>query len=94
MKNSKLIRTFSAFALTATLVIGLSTGSRTSILAQQAGSNKDTLTPTFWQRDPLSPPFHIHLQWGLRFLQASLLLPLHRKHQVHARAVPIDSSPL
>jgi hypothetical protein len=43
----------------------------------------------FWQRDPLSPPFHINLQWGLRFLQASLLLPLHRKHPVDARAVPI-----
>ncbi len=43
----------------------------------------------FWQRDPLSPPFHINLQWGLRFLQASLLLPLHRKYKVNARAVPI-----
>jgi hypothetical protein len=43
----------------------------------------------FWQRDPLSPPFHLNLQWGLRFLQASLLLPLHRKHKVNARAVPI-----
>jgi DDE superfamily endonuclease len=43
----------------------------------------------FWQRDPLSPPFHINLQWGLRFLQASLLLPLHRQHKVNARAVPI-----
>src|SRR5947209_20308915 len=36
----------------------------------------------FWQRDPLSPPFRVNLQWGLRFLQASLLLPLHRKHKV------------
>jgi hypothetical protein len=43
----------------------------------------------FWQRDPLSPPFHVNLQWGLRFLQASLLLPLHRKHKVNARAVPV-----
>ena len=33
----------------------------------------------FYQRDPLSPPFHVNLQWGLRFLQASVLLPLHRK---------------
>jgi DDE superfamily endonuclease len=41
-----------------------------------------------WQRDPLSPPFHMNLQWGLRFLQASLLLPLHRKYKVNARAVP------
>jgi hypothetical protein len=43
----------------------------------------------FWQRDPLSPPFRVNLQWGLGFLQASLLLPLHRKSKVNARAVPI-----
>jgi hypothetical protein len=43
----------------------------------------------FWQRDPLSPPFRVNLQWGLRFLQASLLLPLHRKYHVNARAVPV-----
>ena len=43
----------------------------------------------FWQRDPLSPPFRLNLQWGLRFLQASLLLPLHRKHHVNARAIPV-----
>jgi hypothetical protein len=43
----------------------------------------------FWQRDPLSPPFHVNLQWGLRFLQASLRLPLHRKHNVNARAIPV-----
>jgi hypothetical protein len=43
----------------------------------------------FWQRDPLSPPFRVHLQWGLRFLQASLRLPLPRKYKVNARAVPI-----
>jgi len=43
----------------------------------------------FWQRDPLSPPFRINLQWGLRFLQASLLLPLHRKYKVNARAIPV-----
>jgi hypothetical protein len=47
----------------------------------------------FWQRDPLSPPFRINLQWGLRFLQASLLLPLHRKHHVNARAVPVRFVP-
>jgi hypothetical protein len=43
----------------------------------------------FWQRDPLSPPFRVNLQWGLRFLQASLLLPLHRNYSVNARAVPV-----
>jgi hypothetical protein len=43
----------------------------------------------FYQRDPLSPPFHVKLQWGLRFLQASVLLPLPRQHKVNARAVPV-----
>lgn len=41
------------------------------------------------QRDPLSPPFRMNLQWGLRFLPASLLLPWHRKHNVNARAIPV-----
>lgn len=43
----------------------------------------------FYQRDPMSPPFHVNLVLGLRFLQASLLLPLHRNATVGARAVPI-----
>ena len=32
----------------------------------------------YWQRDPLSPPFHTNLMWGQRFLQASLLTPLYK----------------
>ena len=43
----------------------------------------------FFQRDPLSPPFHVNLMLGLRFLQASLLVPLHKHSQVSTRAVPI-----
>jgi hypothetical protein len=43
----------------------------------------------FYQRDPLSPPFHVNLVLGLRFLQASLLVPLHRHTPVGARALPI-----
>lgn len=43
----------------------------------------------FYQRDPLSPPFHWNMMLGLRFLQASLLLPLHRRAPVSARGVPI-----
>jgi hypothetical protein len=31
----------------------------------------------YWQRDPLSPPFHTNLMWGQRFLQASFLAPLY-----------------
>ena len=41
-----------------------------------------------WQRDPLSPPFHVNLRWGLRFLQASLLFPRHQE-EGRARAVPV-----
>jgi hypothetical protein len=43
----------------------------------------------FYQRDPLSPPFHVNLVLGLRFLQASLLVPLPRFANVSTRALPI-----
>lgn len=43
----------------------------------------------FYQRDPLSPPFHTNLVLGLRFLQASLLLPLHKSDEASCRAVPV-----
>jgi hypothetical protein len=43
----------------------------------------------FYQRDPLSPPFHVNLMLGLRFLQASLLVPLYRRSHVGTRALPI-----
>jgi len=43
----------------------------------------------FYQRDPMSPPFHVNLILGLRFLQASLLVPLHRQAPLHTRALPI-----
>jgi hypothetical protein len=43
----------------------------------------------FYQRDPLSPPFHVNLMLGLRFLQASLLVPLYRLGKVGSRALPI-----
>jgi DDE superfamily endonuclease len=42
-----------------------------------------------WGVDPLSPPFHINLQFGLRFLHAAVLLPLHQQHQLSARALPV-----
>lgn len=42
-----------------------------------------------YHRDPMSPPFHVNLMLGLRFLQASLLVPLHRQTSVSARALPI-----
>jgi hypothetical protein len=43
----------------------------------------------FYQRDPLSPKFYVNLMFGLRFLQASLLVPLFRQTQVGTRALPI-----
>lgn len=43
----------------------------------------------FFQRDPLSPHFHMNLMFGLRFLQASLLIPLYRRSPVGTRALPI-----
>jgi hypothetical protein len=48
-----------------------------------------SIPQAFYQRDPLSPPFHINLVLGLRFLQASLLVPLHRNAPVGTRALPI-----
>lgn len=48
-----------------------------------------SIPQAFFQRDPLGPPFHLNLMLGLRFLQASLLLPLHRGGKVSARALPI-----
>jgi hypothetical protein len=43
----------------------------------------------FYQYDPLSPKFYTNLMFGLRFLQASLLVPLFRRSKVGTRALPI-----
>ena len=43
----------------------------------------------FYQRDPLSPKFYVNWMFGLRFLQASLLVPLFRQAKVGTRALPI-----
>jgi len=48
-----------------------------------------SIQQAFYQRDPLSPPFHVNLVLGLRFLQASLLVPLHRTANVGTRALPV-----
>jgi hypothetical protein len=42
-----------------------------------------------WQRDPMSPPFHVNFIWGLRFLQASLVFPHHQEGDFSARAFPV-----
>lgn len=44
-----------------------------------------------WQRDPLSPPFSVNFVWGLRYLQASLLVPLYKqKEPLPPRALPVQ----
>jgi hypothetical protein len=47
---------------------------------------------TSWQRDPLSPPFNCNFAWGMRYLQASLLLPLYNNRAAPSpcRAIPIQ----
>ena len=42
-----------------------------------------------YHRDPLSPPFHVNLIRAVRFLQASLLVPLHRRAPRYTRALPV-----
>lgn len=48
-----------------------------------------SIPQAFYQRDPLSPPFHVNRVRGLRFLQASLWVPRHRNAPVGTRALPI-----
>lgn len=43
----------------------------------------------FVQRDPLSPKYHVNFMLGIRFLQASVLVPLFRFSKAGARAIPI-----
>jgi hypothetical protein len=42
-----------------------------------------------YHRDPLSPPFHVNLIRAVRFLQASLLVPLHQRAPRYTRALPV-----
>ena len=43
---------------------------------------------TSWQRDPMSPPFHVNFIWALRFLQFSALIPLYQNTGAPCRAIP------
>ena len=54
--------------------------------ARSAGRS---IPQAFFQRDPLSPPFHATLVLGLCFLQALPLVPLHRLAPVDTCALPI-----
>lgn len=42
-----------------------------------------------YHRDPLSPPFHVNLIRAVRFLQASVLVPMHRRAPRYTRALPV-----
>jgi len=40
-------------------------------------------------RDPMSPPFHVNLQWGQRFLQISGLIPSRSIEKGSSRGIPM-----
>lgn len=42
-----------------------------------------------WQRDSLSPPFQVNFVWGVRILQASIILPLRSAGRLIPRGVPV-----
>jgi hypothetical protein len=55
------------------------------------------ITSASWHRDPLSPPFHLNLLYGLRFLQASLLFPHYEEGDYPPRGFParfVEAPPL
>ncbi len=47
------------------------------------------IVTAFWQRDPMSPPFHTNFIYGLRFVQAALLFPHHQEGDFSARGFPV-----
>ncbi len=54
------------------------------------GRNGKKVPHSSWQRDPMSPAFHVNLLWGQRFMQVSLLLPLYRQDSTSSpRALPV-----
>jgi len=44
---------------------------------------------SFWQRDPMSPPFHVNFLYGLRFIQCALLFPHHQDGDFPTRSLPV-----
>jgi hypothetical protein len=47
-----------------------------------------------WQRDPMSPPFHVNFLYGLRFIQASLLFPCYGRGGARALPVRFEKAPV
>ena len=43
----------------------------------------------FWQRDPMSPPFHLNFIYGLRFVQLAMLFPHYQEGDFSARGFPV-----
>lgn len=51
-----------------------------------------TIKSARWLRNPMSPPFHVNLRWGMRYLHLAAILPLH--HQgFDPRAVSVAFTP-
>jgi DDE superfamily endonuclease len=42
-----------------------------------------------WLRDPLSPPFHVNLMYGLRFVQMSMLFQHYKEGDFAPRGIPV-----
>jgi len=55
----------------------------------KVGKSGKKIAGASWQRDPMSPPFHVNFLYGLRFIQGSLLFPWYRSEGTVARAVPV-----
>lgn len=51
-----------------------------------------TIKSARWLRDPMSPPFHVNLRFGLRYVHLAAILPLHH-HGLDPRAVSIAFEP-
>lgn len=47
------------------------------------------IAKAFWQRDPMSPPFHLNLIYGLRFVQLSMLYPHYQEGDFSSRGFPV-----
>jgi hypothetical protein len=87
------------FGPIATRALPLCTGRLVGVAVDDTRLHKTgrCIRQAFHQRDPLSPPFHTNLILGLRFLQASLLVPLHKTAAASCRALPIrfeEASPV
>ena len=47
-----------------------------------------------WQRDPLSPPFHLNLRWGQRFIQMALLFQPPQDQSARSLPIRFEEAPV